>query len=60
MNMAQCNLFHTRMMIRDIDLNNYLFNTEADELSEETQIRIINSIRQEMEDIFKGRNTCRS
>lgn len=54
MNMIQCNLFHTRMMIKDIDLNNYLFNTEEDELSEETRIQIINSLRREMEDIFKG------
>ncbi|NLM09972.1 MAG: adenosylmethionine decarboxylase [Clostridiaceae bacterium] len=57
MNMAECNLFHTRMMIKDIDLNNYLLNTEADELSEETRIQIINSLRQEMEDIFKGITT---
>ncbi|HEY8420608.1 MAG TPA: adenosylmethionine decarboxylase [Thermoclostridium sp.] len=54
MNMSQCNLFHTRMMIKEIDLNNYLFNTDENELSEEMRLQIISSLRREMEDIFKG------
>jgi len=53
-NMPECNLFHTRMMIKDISLNNYLFNTEESELSEETRLRIIDCLKKEMEDIFWG------
>jgi len=54
MNLVKCNLFHTRMMIKQIDLNNYLFNTEENELSEETRLQVVNSLRKEMEDIFRG------
>lgn len=57
MNMPECNLFHTRMMIKEINLNNYLFNTEADDLPEETRNQIINSLKREMKDIFRGGNS---
>lgn len=28
-NVYEANLFHTKMMIKDIDLQNYLFNTDV-------------------------------
>lgn len=51
-NMPECNLFHTRMMIRDINLNNYLLHTDENDLSGETRLNILNSLKREMEDIF--------
>ncbi len=42
------------MMIKNINLNNYLLHTDENELSEETRLQIINSIKREMEEIFWG------
>ena len=55
-NIYQSNLFHTRLLVKDIDLQNYLFKTEVDELTPEMQIEITNSLRQEMIEIFSGTN----
>ena len=35
-NVYEANLFHTKMMIKDIDLQNYLFNTDVYELPPRT------------------------
>jgi len=55
-NMYQSNLFHTRLLVKDIDLQNYLFKTEVDELTPEMRLDIINKLRQEMIEIFSGTN----
>lgn len=55
-NMVQANLFHTRMMIKDVILQNYLFNTDVYELPPQTRLEITNSLRHEMIDIFSGMN----
>ncbi len=56
MNVYQSNFFHTKMLIRDIDLDNYLFNTKASELPEQEQIEIKESLRREMLEIYNGMN----
>lgn len=56
MNVYQSNFFHTKMLIRDIDLENYLFNTKASELPEQEQIEIKESLRREMLEIYNGMN----
>ena len=56
MNLEEYNLFHTKMLIREIDLNNYLFNTDAYILSPELRQAITESLRQEMVEIYSGRN----
>ena len=56
MNLEEYNLFHTKMLIREIDLNNYLFNTSAYVLSPELQQSIKESLRREMLEIYSGRN----
>ena len=55
-NMYQANLFHTKMLIKDIDLQNYLFKTDVYELPPKTRLDITNSLRQEMIEIFSGSN----
>ena len=56
MNLEEYNLFHTKMLIREIDLNNYLFNTDACILSDELTQSITESLRREMVEIYSGRN----
>lgn len=55
-NVYDANLFHTKMMLKEIDLQNYLFKTDAYELPPMTRLEIMNNIRREMIEIFSGRN----
>ncbi len=55
-NVYQENIFHTKMMVKESDLNNYLFNITKDQLTERQQIQIHRLLRQEMQEIFHGRN----
>ena len=55
-NVYQANLFHTKMLIKEIDLQNYLFNTDVFEIAPQTRLEITNSLRREMIEIFSGRN----
>jgi S-adenosylmethionine decarboxylase len=55
-NVFEANLFHTKMIVKDIDLDNYLFHKDASDFSEEKQKEIRNNLRQEMMEIFSGRN----
>ena len=55
-NVYQSNIFHTRMLIKDIDLQNYLFKTDVYELEPKVRHDISNSLRREMIEIFSGKN----
>ena len=55
-NVYQANMFHTKMLIKEIELQNYLFNTDVRELSPRNRLEITNSLRREMIEIFSGRN----
>ena len=55
-NVYQANLFHTRMLIKEMDLQNYLFNIDTHELPPKVRLEITNNLRQEMIEIFSGRN----
>lgn len=55
-NVYQSNIFHTKMLIKEIDLQNYLFNTDVYELPAKTRLSITNSLRQEMIEIYSGMN----
>ena len=55
-NLYQANLFHTRMLIKEPELQNYLFNTDVYEIPPKTRLSISNSLRWEMIEIFSGRN----
>ncbi len=55
-NMYQANLFHTRMLIKEPELQNYLFNTDIYEISPKTRLEISANLRREMIEIFSGKN----
>ncbi|MFP3019274.1 MAG: adenosylmethionine decarboxylase [Arsenophonus sp.] len=57
-NLYQENFFHTKMILKDLELNlnNYLFNTTAEQLSLEEKKRIIYLLKKEMKEIYYGRN----
>ena len=55
-NVYEANLFHTKMLIKEIDLQNYLFKTDVYELPPAERLAITDSLRREMIEIFSGRN----
>lgn len=56
MNMYSANLYHTRMMVKNIDLQNYLFKTDVYELPPQVRLEITNNLSREMIEIFSGQN----
>lgn len=55
-NIYQENIFHTKMLLKDFDLNNYLFNLKAEDLETDKCGQIEESLKREMHEIFYGRN----
>ena len=55
-NVYSANIFHTKMLLREIDLKNYLFNQNVDDLPPAKRQEILDSLRKEMIEIFNGRN----
>ena len=55
-NVYQANLFHTKLLIKEIELQNYLFNTDVYELSPKERLAITDRLRREMIEIFSGTN----
>ena len=55
-NVYQANMFHTKMLIKELDLQNYLFNTDVNELPPRRRLEITNALQREMIEIVSGRN----
>ncbi len=55
-NVYQSNIFHTKMLIKDIELQNYLFNKDVYEISPKQRLEISDNLRREMIEIFSGAN----
>ena len=55
-NVYQSNMFHTKMLIKEIDLQNYLFNTDVYEVPPQERLRITSALRREMIEIYSGKN----
>lgn len=55
-NVYQANIFHTKMLIKELDLQNYLFNSDIYEIPPKERLQISNNLRQEMIEIFSGVN----
>lgn len=55
-NVYQSNIFHTKMLVKEIQLQNYLFNSDVYELPPKQRLDITNSLRREMIEIFSGTN----
>ncbi|MHC1684640.1 MAG: adenosylmethionine decarboxylase [Clostridiaceae bacterium] len=56
MNIFQSNIFHTKMKMKDIDLDNYLFEIQSSNLSDDEKAEIVEKIDREMTEIFYGIN----
>ena len=55
-NVYQANIFHTQLLIKELELQNYLFKTDVYEIPPKERLAISNSLRREMIEIFSGRN----
>jgi S-adenosylmethionine decarboxylase len=55
-NVYQSNIFHTKMLIKEIELQNYLFNSDVYEIHPQQRLEITNNLRREMIEIFSGMN----
>lgn len=55
-NVYQENLFHTKMMLKEFDLDNYLFGVTSDEIPTEERRTIRRRLQKEMLEIFYGQN----
>jgi S-adenosylmethionine decarboxylase len=59
-NVYQENIFHTKMVLKEFDLDTYLFGVDVDDVSPKEQRMISEKIRREMMEIYYGRNIGRS
>ena len=55
-NVYQSNIFHTKMLIKGLHLQNYLFNNDVLEFSPKERLEITNRLRREMIEIYTGMN----
>ena len=55
-NVYQSNIFHTKMLRKEVELQHYLFNTDVYELPPKQRLEITNNLRKEMIEIFSGMN----
>jgi S-adenosylmethionine decarboxylase len=56
LNVYQDNIFHTKMILREFDLNNYLFGVEESQLHTYKKRKIIRRLKKEINEIFYARN----
>ncbi len=56
MNIYQSNIFHTKMKIKDLKLENYLFEISEEDLTQQEREEIIQNLNKEMTEIFYGIN----
>lgn len=55
-NVYQENIFHTKMHVKEFDLDTYLFEEKARNLSFKERMRIEALLKREIEELFHGRN----
>ena len=55
-NVYQENIFHTKMHVKEFDLDTYLFEEKAKNLSFKDRSRVEIQLRREIEELFHGRN----
>jgi len=55
-NVYQENIFHTKMILKEFDLDNYLFKTAKNELLPGEKKKIKQRLKREMSEIFYGKN----
>lgn len=55
-NVYQENIFHTKMLLKDFDLDNYLFGVIKKDLQPGEKKKVKQKLKKEMSEIFYGRN----
>jgi S-adenosylmethionine decarboxylase len=55
-NVYQENMFHTKMHVKEFDLDTYLFEAQASDLSYKERKAIEAMVKREVEELFHGRN----
>ncbi len=55
-NVYEENIFHTKMLLKEFDFDNYLFGMGVEELNERAQQQVRKWLQHEMSEIFYGRN----
>ena len=55
-NVYQSNIFHTKMLIKEIELKKYLFNQDVYEIAPKKRLEITDRLRKEMIEIYSGMN----
>ena len=55
-NVYQSNIFYTKMLIKEIRLQNYLFNQDVYEIAPKKRLEITDRLRKEMIEIYSGMN----
>ncbi len=55
-NVYQENIFHTKMMLKDLELDNYLFGTGVEDLTAVERKTVGERLKREMMEMFYGRN----
>lgn len=55
-NVYQSNIYHTKMLIKEIDLQNYLFKQDTYELTPTERLHINTILKKEMIEIYSGMN----
>jgi len=50
------NIFHTKMMLKKLNLNNYLFGKKSKDLTSEKQKELLKNLKREMREIYFGQN----
>lgn len=55
-NVYQENIFHTKMMLKELDLDSYLFGIDATDMKPAKQKKIHKQLEKEMLEILYGRN----
>lgn len=58
-NISQENLFHTKMVLKNFRLNDYLFGTTAKKLNPRQRQKVKESLKREMTEIFYAKNLFR-
>ncbi len=55
-NVYQENLFHTKMCLKEFELDNYLFGLNSEDLTPAQHRKVERRLRTEMQELFYGRN----
>lgn len=59
-NVYQENIFHTKMLLKDFELKNHMFNTNPENLTNNERQEITSALLTEMREIYYGRNILKS